>query len=154
MSESAFERWFYSVATRNLGEEEIAGYRASVEKHESLSTASAFPAIDAKATGLLTHVSMMIAGLGLVAPLVASSDLELGIIIVEMAAYLLIAIGTLRCMSVFAGNEMLGDDLDKRIRSRIGHSPRTLHSLPSRHDHPYPDRVRAAAVPVFLRSAE
>ena len=86
-----------------------------MEKHESLSTASAFPAIDAKATGLLTHVSMMIAGLGLVAPLVASSDLELGVIIVEMAVYLLIAIGSLRCLSVFAGNEMLGDDLDKRI---------------------------------------
>jgi hypothetical protein len=119
MKDSAFERFFYSVATRNLGEEEIAGYRASVEKHESLSTASAFPAIDAKATGLLTHVSMMIAGLGLVAPLVAGSDLELGIIIVEMAAYLLIAIGTLRCMSVFAGNEMLGDDLDKRIAREL-----------------------------------
>jgi hypothetical protein len=115
MSETVFERFFYSLATRNLCEKEIAGYRAAVEKHESLSTASAFPAIDAKATGLLTHVSMMIAGLGLVAPLVASSDLELGVIILEMAAYLLIAIGTLRCMSVFAGNEMLSDDLDKRI---------------------------------------
>jgi hypothetical protein len=117
MTETLLERLFYSVATRHLDEQEIANYRASVEKHELLSTASAFPSIDAKATGLLTHVSMMIAGLGLVAPLVAQSDLELGVIITEMAVYLLIAIGTLRCLSVFAGHELRseGADLDRKF---------------------------------------
>ena len=112
MSETKLERLFYSVATRNLDAAEIADYRASVERHESLSALSAFPSIDAKATGLLTHVSMMIAGLGLVAPLVATSDIELGLIIAEMAVYLLIAIGLLRCLSVFAGHQLRGEGAD------------------------------------------
>ena len=54
-----------------------------------------FASIDAKATGLLTHTSMMIAGLGLIAPLVADSDLEVGIVVSEIAVYLLIALGCL-----------------------------------------------------------
>jgi len=61
--------------------------------------------IDGKATGLLTHTSMMIAGLGLIAPLVADNDVEVGIVITEMAVYLLIALGCLRCLSVFHANE-------------------------------------------------
>ena len=119
MTETAFERIFYSVATRNLNEAEIADYGAAVEKHETLSAGSAFPSIDAKATGLLTHVSMMIAGLGLVAPLVATNDIELGLIITEMAVYLLIAIGTLRCLSVFAGHELRGEDLERKFAREL-----------------------------------
>ena len=113
------ERFFYSLATRKLDDAGIASYRTSVEKHESLSAASAFPGIDAKATGLLTHTSMMIAGLGLVAPLVSNSNLELGIIITEMAIYLLLAIGCLRCLSVFAGHEIHGDDLEQKFAREL-----------------------------------
>ena len=58
---------------------------------------------------------MMIAGLGLVAPLVAQSDIELGVIIVEMAVYLLLAIGCLRCLSVFAGRDLAGPDMEERL---------------------------------------
>ncbi len=43
---------------------------------------------------------MMIAGLGLIAPLVADHDLEKGVIVFEMAVYLLVAIGCLRCLTV------------------------------------------------------
>ena len=56
--------------------------------------------IDAKATGLLTHVSMMIAALSLVAPLVADHRLEEGIIVAEIAIYLLLALGCLRCLNL------------------------------------------------------
>jgi uncharacterized membrane protein len=58
---------------------------------------------------------MMIAGLGLVAPLVANSDIELGVIIVEMAVYLLIAVGCLRSLSVFAGRDLSGPDMEQRL---------------------------------------
>ena len=121
MRPTTLERWFYSLATRNLDAAEIANYSASVERHETLSAASAFPSIDTKATGLLTHVSMMIAGLGLVAPLVATSEIELGVIIAEMAVYLLIAICCLRCLSVFAGHQLRGEgaDLEKKFAREL-----------------------------------
>jgi hypothetical protein len=115
MSESALNRFIYALVTRRLDPAAIAGYSAAVEKQEAFATAPAFQTIDAKATGLLTHVSMMIAGLGLVAPLVASSDIELGMIIFEMAVYLLIAIGCLRCLSVFAGRDVIGSDIEQRL---------------------------------------
>ena len=57
--------------------------------------------IDAKVTGLLTHVSMMIAALGLVAPVVANHRFEEGIIVAEIAVYLLLAVGCLRCLNLF-----------------------------------------------------
>ena len=52
----------------------------------------------------------MIAGLGLIAPLVADSDFEVGIVIMEMAIYLLIALGCLRCLSVFHAHEFEAAD--------------------------------------------
>ncbi len=57
--------------------------------------------IDGKVTALLTHVSMMIAALGLVAPVVANSHLKEGIIVFEIAIYLLLAVGCLRCLNLF-----------------------------------------------------
>jgi hypothetical protein len=57
--------------------------------------------IDGKVTALLTHVSMMIAALGLVAPLVANSRFKEGIIVFEIAIYLLLTIGCLRCLNLF-----------------------------------------------------
>jgi uncharacterized membrane protein len=53
---------------------------------------------------------MMIAGLGLIAPLVADSDFEVGIVVMEMAIYLLIALGCLRCLSVFHAHEFESAD--------------------------------------------
>ena len=59
--------------------------------------------IDAKAVGLLTHVSMMIAALGFItASLVAERRLEEGIIIFEIPSHLLLAIGCLRCLNLFS----------------------------------------------------
>ena len=78
-----------------------------------------FASIDAKATGLLTHTSMMIAGLGLIAPLVADNHFEVGIIVAEIAVYLLIALGCLRCLSVFRAHEF--DDAADRVQAIIHH---------------------------------
>jgi hypothetical protein len=119
MRETALNRAIYSLVTRRLDKVAIAGYAEAVERQEKFASAPAFQTIDAKATGLLTHVSMMIAGLGLVAPLVANSDIELGVIISEMAIYLLIAVGCLRCLSVFAGHELGGTDLEVRLTREL-----------------------------------
>jgi hypothetical protein len=78
-----------------------------------------FASIDAKATGLLTHTSMMIAGLGLIAPLVADSHFEVGIVVAEIAVYLLIALGCLRCLSVFRAHEFDGDDVQAIIHREL-----------------------------------
>jgi hypothetical protein len=63
-------------------------------------TMAVFQVIDAKASGLLTHVSMMIAGLGICAPLLAQHRLEEILIISQIIVYMIIAIGCLRCLSV------------------------------------------------------
>jgi len=115
MRETALDRMIYALLARRLDGAIVAGYAQAVEKQEADGAAKAFQSIDAKATGLLTHVSMMIAGLGLVAPLVAQSDVELGIIIVEMAVYLLLAVGCLRCLSVFSGRDLAGTDMQERL---------------------------------------
>jgi hypothetical protein len=57
--------------------------------------------IDAKVAALLAHVSMMIAALGLVAPVVANHRFEQGIIVFEIGVYLLLAVGCLRCLNLF-----------------------------------------------------
>ena len=106
--DSALERLVYRMVTRNLDKHSIDNYTDAVKKQEAFATTTAFQTIDTKATGLLTYVAMMIAGLGLVAPLVADSDLEIGIIIAEMTAYLLIAVGCLRCLSVVGGRDVSG----------------------------------------------
>ena len=113
--ESRLERMIYSLATRGLDKTAIANYEKAVEKQQGLGSAQAFQTLDGKATGLLTHCGMMIAGLGLVAPLVSSSDIELGIIITEMSVFLLIAVGCLRCLSTFAGRELPGPDMERRL---------------------------------------
>jgi hypothetical protein len=63
-------------------------------------TTAAFQTLDTKASGLLTHVSMMIAGLGICAPLLAQHRIEEIVIVFEIIVYLLIALGCLRCLSV------------------------------------------------------
>ncbi|HVZ52287.1 MAG TPA: hypothetical protein VG986_09990 [Pseudolabrys sp.] len=64
-----------------------------------------FQNLDTKASGLLTHVSMMIAGLGLIAPLVANHQFEEAVIVFEMTVYLLLAVACLRCLTVFNPDE-------------------------------------------------
>ncbi|HZS62937.1 MAG TPA: hypothetical protein VFA53_00330 [Xanthobacteraceae bacterium] len=104
---SALDRALFSAFTRRWGNAAIAGYADAMDRQEKANASPIFSTIDAKAAGLLTHVSMMIAGLGLVAPLVADSDFEVGMIVAEIAVYLLIAVGCLRCLSVFGGRDVL-----------------------------------------------
>ena len=77
--------------------------------------------IDVKATGLLTHVSMMIAALGLVAPLVADRGVEEGVIIFEISIYLLLAIGCLRCLNLLNPRRSTGKtkDLNAELHHEI-----------------------------------
>jgi hypothetical protein len=101
---SPLDRAFFALVTRGWDAGRIKNYEESLRRRDNAMSGEAtrtFASIDAKATGLLTHTSMMIAGLGLIAPLVADSDLEVGIVVSEIAVYLLIALGCLRCLSVF-----------------------------------------------------
>jgi hypothetical protein len=121
---SAFDRAIFSVVTRGWGVARVDSYFRDLERQSAAmptEVASTLQNVDSKATGLLTHVSMMIAGLGLVAPLVADNEVEVGIIIVEMAFYLLIAIGCLRCLSIFRSREFVGtpDDMQDMINHEL-----------------------------------
>jgi hypothetical protein len=110
---SPLDRAFFALVTRGWDEHKIASYESTVRKRDKEMSAEAsrtFASIDAKATGLLTHTSMMIAGLGLIAPLVADNHFEVGIVVAEIAIYLLIALGCLRCLSVFRAHEFDVED--------------------------------------------
>jgi len=111
---SALDRALFSVITRRWDRKKIVGYEELLRRRDKAMSAEVshtLGSIDAKATGLLTHTSMMIAGLGLIAPLVADNDIEVGIVIAEMAVYLLIALGCLRCLAVFHSHEF--DETDE-----------------------------------------
>jgi hypothetical protein len=106
--QSWLDHLFFRIATVGWNRSNIAQYPHRLERHNRTlppSVLHAFGEIDAKATGLLAHVSLMIAGLGLIAPLVVDSDVEKGVLIIEIAVYLLIAIGCLRCLAVFRFKE-------------------------------------------------
>jgi hypothetical protein len=101
---SPLDRAFFALVTRGWDIREIANYRSRLQKNNSALSAdihSDFSLLDVKTTGLLTHVSLMIAGLGLIAPLVVDSEIEKGIVVAEIAVYLLISVGCLRCLSIF-----------------------------------------------------
>lgn len=92
----------FSLFTRNWDGAAIDTYSRSLEHRETDTPAAisnAFETIDSKTAGLLTHVSMMIAGLGICAPFLAQHLYEEMIIVAEIAVYLLIALGCLRCLS-------------------------------------------------------
>ena len=121
---SRLDRAFFALVTRGWDSGKIDNYEESLRKRDNAMSAEAFrtfASIDAKATGLLTHTSMMIAGLGLIAPLVADSDLEVGIVVSEIGIYLLIALGCLRCLSVFQAHELTnaGDGLQNIIHREL-----------------------------------
>jgi hypothetical protein len=121
---SPIERAVFAVITRGWDAQKIANYEETLRERDkvmSAEAASTFASIDTKAAGVLTHVSMMIAGLGLLAPLVTNSDFELGLVVLEIAIYLLIAIGCLRCLSVFHTHQFVGvgDRVQEMIRREL-----------------------------------
>src|SRR5215471_4043204 len=117
---SPLDRAVFALVTRGWDAGRIKNYEESLRRRGTATSVEAsrtFASIDAKATGLLTHTSMMIAGLGLIAPLVADSDLEIGIVVSEIAVSPLIALGCLRCISVFQPFEV--GDAGEKIRELI-----------------------------------
>jgi hypothetical protein len=107
---SLVDRLTFALVTYGWKADDVASYSDRLRQYRKAVSAdydSAFEQVDAKTTGLLTHVSLMIAGLGLIAPLVVDSHVELGIVIAEIAVYLLIAVGCLRCLSVFHTREFV-----------------------------------------------
>ncbi len=94
----------YSVLTRNWEKRLVSNYLDALKKSEEITPpyiADVLQRIDAKGTALVTYVAMMIAGLGICAPLVAKHPYEEAIVIVQISMFLLIAIGCLRCLSIF-----------------------------------------------------
>lgn len=105
------DRWLFAFVTRGWPKSRVTGYVKSLRIDDAQSNvpnvvSETFKIIDVKATALLTHTSMMIAALGLVAPLVADSRLEQGVIVLEILCYLLVALGCLRCISIFGEHEL------------------------------------------------
>jgi hypothetical protein len=113
-----FDSALFALFTRNWDKARIDAYPKALESHAKTSndpTAEAFQMIDAKAAGMLTHVSMMIAGLGISAPLVAQHPVEEAVIVAEICIYLLIAVGCLRCLSALGALDTRGSASARRI---------------------------------------
>jgi hypothetical protein len=94
----------YSVLTRNWEKRLSDNYLDALKKRETQTPpfiSELLSRIDAKATALVTYVAMMVAGIGICAPLVAKHPYEEAIVIVQISFFLLIAIGCLRCISTF-----------------------------------------------------
>ncbi len=120
------DRCLFAAVTHGWPKNRITGYVKSLRVDDAQSNvpnvvAETFKIIDVKATALLTHTSMMIAALGLVAPIVADDRLEQGVIVAEILMYLLVAMGCLRCISIFGEHEMRP--------SRREHEEMTRHEL-------------------------
>jgi hypothetical protein len=106
---SPLDSLFFWVVTKGWSKDELAEYPTRMHRNnEALAhgLTHTFAQIDGKATGLLAHVSLMIAGLGLVAPLVVDSEIEKGVVLAEIALYLLIAVGCLRCLAIFQFSDL------------------------------------------------
>jgi hypothetical protein len=104
--------------TNTLDEATILSYAqllASWNAGRTEGTFAAFQTLDTKASGLLTHVSMMIAGLGIVAPLLAQHRVEEIVIVSEIIVYLLIAVGCLRCLSVRTVNQLKRPSIEREL---------------------------------------
>ena len=106
------DRFLYHAVTRDLRDDHVERYvKHLAVDHDETSVPNVigrgFQIIDSKASELLTHTSMMIAALGISAPVVANDYFEQGMIVVEIMFYLMVALGCLRCLSMFQ------DDLEK-----------------------------------------
>jgi hypothetical protein len=103
--------WLNLIAglTRGWDPAKIEAYsKAAQHPFEALpAMTTAFQNVDAKATGLLTHASMMIAGLGLVSPLLAKNTVAEAILVFQIMVYLLIAMGCLRCLALLRSHEIV-----------------------------------------------
>ena len=113
---SPIDRVPFSAITRNWNRTQIDGYFDNVKRHDTAVPSvvlHSLQTVDAKASGLLTYTSMMIAGLGLIAPLVVNDQIETGIII-KVGCYVLIALGYLRCLSIFQSRELFSRANSKR----------------------------------------
>ncbi|HWV52241.1 hypothetical protein [Pseudorhodoplanes sp.] len=107
-----------AALTNRLDEATIVSYAemlANWNAGRTEATFAAFQTLDAKASGLLTHVSMMIAGLGIVAPLLAQHRFEEIVIVSEIIVYLMIAIGCLRCLAVRTARELTGPNVEREL---------------------------------------
>ncbi|HUI13974.1 MAG TPA: hypothetical protein VL048_10965 [Xanthobacteraceae bacterium] len=102
----SLDRALYRVVTHDLRREHVEHYvkHLAVDDEDTVVPnviGRGLQIIDNKAGGLLTHASMMIAALGVSAPVVANDYFEQGVIVAEIMLYLLVALGCLRCLSVF-----------------------------------------------------
>jgi hypothetical protein len=102
----SIDRALYRVVTRDLPREYVDRYvkHLAVDDEETVVPnviGRGLQIIDNKASGLLTHTSMMIAALGISAPVVANDYFEQGVIVAEIMLYLLVALGCLRCLAMF-----------------------------------------------------
>jgi hypothetical protein len=98
------DQMLYATFTRGWEKRLIDNYLGALKKRETQTPpyiSEILHRIDVKGTALVTYVAMMIAGLGICAPLVAKHPYEEAIVIVQISCFLLIAIGCLRCISVF-----------------------------------------------------
>ena len=102
----AVDRLLYGTLTRGWPQPRIDNYIETLKVDNPESALSnvisiTFQVIDRKASGLLTHASMMIAALGVSARLVADNHVEIGVIVGEIMLYLIVAVICLRCMAMF-----------------------------------------------------
>jgi len=102
----AMDRWLFKTVTRGWARPRINNYIDVLKIDDPQSAlpnviSRTFQLIDTKASGLLTHASMMIASLGVAGHLIANSYFEEGVILVEIMLYLLVACACLRCMAIF-----------------------------------------------------
>jgi hypothetical protein len=114
------DQWLYTALTRNWDKATVEGYSRSMQKHAAATPAhiaEALTHIDTKASGLLVFVALMVAALGVIAPLVAQHPIEEGIVIGSISIYLVIAIGCLRCLSVLNTPEPTKNAEEARARS-------------------------------------
>jgi hypothetical protein len=108
------DRLLYGAVTRGWPQPRIENYIEVLKVDDPQSAfpnviSRTFQLIDAKASGLLTHTSMMIAALGVAGHLVADDYVEDGVIVVEIMLYLLVAVACLRCMAIFNEHSVAHD---------------------------------------------
>jgi hypothetical protein len=108
------DRWLYDAVTHGWPRPWIDNYIEVLRVDDPESAlpnviSRTFQLIDTKASGLLTHTSMMIAALGVAGRLVADSYVEAGVIVVEIMLYLLVAVACLRCMAIFNEHSVAHD---------------------------------------------
>ncbi len=114
----SIDDFVYAGLVRRWPESKVAEYtdRLKQSEDEAVLPSAArrvFDSIDAKSASLLTHVSMMIAAIGITATVVADTKIEQGFMIVQIMFYLLVAVVCLRCSSLF--HSVTDDEMSPEI---------------------------------------